>query len=587
MIVQGAGQRLRSAFLPRVRFPGVAASRVGRGWIGLFCAHPPRGPHVMSSRIWLVASMLMMFSVGEVQALPVAHEHTATEHLGSVHFKTSCNAQAQPRFDRAVALMHSFQFGRAMDGFRSALAADPGCAIAYWGIALSDWSNPFAGFKSPAQLAQGLQAVNLGRAAAARTPRERDYIEAVARLYSDTARLDQRSRALAYEAAMEQVATDYPEDTEAAIFHALALAATADPADKTHARQLKAGSILEQLFARYPDHPGLAHYIIHAYDEPTLASRAAEAARRYAQIAPSTPHALHMPSHTFTRTGDWQASIDANLASASAARTAGQPADELHASDYMVYAYLQAAQDRAAKLWMDRAADAFSRFDPAAATGAAPASAAYFAHAAIPARYCLERRDWACAERLAPLPSRFPFADAITYFARGLGAAHADDKETARAAIGSLEDIHEALAKAGEAYWAGQIDIQRREVAATLALAQGDVAGALSGMRAAAELEDNTELSSITPGPMVPARELLGEMLLGLRQPADALEEFELSLAQEPNRFWSLYGAAAAARMAGNDSVAHAYFQKLLAVGQRADHPERRQLAEAREEVRH
>jgi hypothetical protein len=543
----------------------------------------------MRCRIWLFSFVLTMLAVSEAQAWLAVNDHAPLERLGSVRFETSCKSEAQPRFDRAVALMHSFQFGRAIEGFRYTLAVDPHCAIAYWGIALSSWSNPFGDFKSPAQLAQGLDAVNQGRAAAAATTtkRERAYIEAVAQLYTNTVGHNQRSRTLAYEAAMERVAKAYPEDTEAAIFYALALAAAADPTDKTYAKQLKAGAILERLFAKYPNHPGLAHYIIHAYDEPALASRAGEAARRYGQIAPSTPHALHMPSHTFTRIGDWQASIDTNLASAAAARAAGQPADELHASDYMVYAYLQTGQDRAAKRWVDSAAETFLRFDPAAANGAAPASAAYFARAAIPARYCLERQDWVGAAKLASLPSRFLFADAITYFARGLGAAHLGDEVQARAAIGSLEQIHERLAKMGEPYWAGQIDIQRREVAATLALAQGDTAGALAGMRVAAGLEDKSALSSVTPGPLVPAREMLGEMLLSVNEPADALKEFRASLAQQPNRFWSLYGAAEAAKMAGDVPAARAYFQKFLVVAQRADRPGRRQLAEAIEETRH
>ena len=539
----------------------------------------------MTCRIWLLALVLTIPATSIAQSRPAMHEHAALERLGSVHFATSCNSDAQPRFDRAVALMHSFQFGRAIEGFRSALAVDSGCAIAYWGIALSSWSNPFAGFKSPAQLAQGLQAVNQGRAAAAKTKRERAYIEAVAQLYTDTRHRDQPTRARAYEVGMAQVAKAYPEDTEATIFYALALAAAADPSDKTYAKQLKAGAILERLFAKYPDHPGLAHYIIHAYDEPALAWRAAEAARRYGQIAPSTPHALHMPSHTFTRIGEWQASIDTNLASASAARAADQPADELHASDYMVYAYLQTGQDLAAKRWVDTAAATFSRFDPARATGAAPASAAYFARAAIPARYCLERRDWACASRLAPLPSPFPFADAITYFARGLGAAHAGDQVGAHAAIASLDQIHDKLAGMGEDYWAGQVDIQRRAVVATLAFAQGHVADALAGMRAAAELEDNAGLSSVTPGPLLPAREMLGGMLLSLKQPGDALKEFEAALAQEPNRFWSLYGAARAEKMAGDKRAARTYFRKLLVVARRADRPGRRELAEAQEET--
>jgi len=534
----------------------------------------------------LLASVLMMPAIAGAQGHPAPHDHAAMERLGSVRFETSCAAAIQPQFDRAVALMHSFQFGRAIDGYHGVLAADPGCAMAYWRIALSSWSNPFAGFKSPAQLKQGLDAVNQARAASPKTRRERDYIEAVALLYTDPEHLGQQARLLAYERAMERLARDYPQDSEASIFYALALAAAADPADPTHAQQLKAGAILERLFARYPDHPGLAHYIIHAYDDPALAARAAEAARRYGEIAPSTPHALHMPSHTFTRIGDWQASIQANLASAAAARAAGQPADELHASDYLVYAYLQTGQDEAAKQLVAASAQVFARFDPANATGAAPASAAYFAHAAIPARYYLERRDWAGAAKLEPLPSKFPFADAITWFARGLGAAHLHDGATARAAIASLDGIHEALAKTGETYWANQIDIQRRAVAATLALAEGHPADALTGMRAAADMEGKTEQSSVTPGPLMPAREMLGEMLLGLDRPTDAFQAFETSLTQQPNRFWSFVGAAEAARAADDVPTARSYFRKLTAIAPHADQPGRPQLTEAREGAR-
>ncbi len=540
----------------------------------------------MTSRMWLLALVLVVPAAGRAKVQPAVHDHAAIERLGTVHFATSCSREAQPGFDRAVALMHSFQFGRAIEGFHAALAVDGDCAIAYWGIALSSWSNPFAGFKSPVQLAQGLQAVQDGRKASAKTPRERAYIDAVAQLYTDTQRRDQSTRAFAYEVAMAQVVKAYPEDNEANIFYALALAAAADPSDKTYAKQLKAGAILERLFAQYPDHPGLAHYIIHAYDEPALASRAREAARRYSQIAPSTPHALHMPSHTFTRTGEWQASIDTNLASVAAARAAGQAADELHASDYLVYAYLQTGQDAVAKHWVKTAAETFSRFDPAAATGAAPASAAYFARAAIPARYCLERHDWACAARLEPVPSPFPFADATTYFARGLGAANQGDEVGTHAAMASLDHLHDTLAAMGENYWVSQLDIQRRAVAATLLLAQGNGSGALAGMGVAAALEDKTEMSSVTPGPLVPARELLAGMLLSLKQPGDALREYKAALTHAPNRFWSLDGAAQAARMAGDAAAAHVYFQKLLVVAQRADRPGRQALVEARGEVR-
>ena len=531
---------------------------------------------------WLMLIALLAPGLGFAQA----HDHASPENLGKVQFSTSCSRAAQPQFDRAVALMHSFQFARAIEAFNAILATDPSCAIAYWGIALSNWGNPFAaGLKPQAQLEKGLKAVEQARAAGAKTERERAYLEAVAHLFTDTANTDQRSRVLAYESAMATVSAAYPEDTEAAIFYALALAAAADPADKTYARQLKAGKILEDLFVQYPNHPGLAHYIIHTYDFPPLAARAVGAARRYHEIAPSAPHALHMPSHTFTRVGYWQDSIDTNTAAAAAAHSEGQTADELHASDYMVYAYLQTAQDRATQRLVESSVEVFSRFDPTVLLGAAPPSAAYFARAAIPARYCLERHAWADAAKLEPRPSPFPPADAITYFARGLGAAHLKDGATARSAIGSLEQIRDKL-KMKEGYWANQVEIQRQEVSAWLAFAEGDPQGGLAGMRAAAELEDGTEKSAITPGPLTPARELLGELLLELKRPAEALKEFEATLAKEPNRFRTLYGAAEAAKLAGDRQKAQTYFRELLKVAEHGDKPGRQELAEARSESR-
>ena len=517
-----------------------------------------------------------------------ADHHTSFEHLGTVAFSTSCDKAGQPQFNRAVALMHSFEFAHAIEAFNSVLEKDPSCAISYWGIALSNWGNPFAaGLKAQTQLEKGLKAVQSGRAAAAKTERERAYIEAVALLFTDTAKIDQRSRVVAYESAMSALSAAYPEDTEAAIFYALALAAAADPADKTYARQLKAGAMLERLFAQYPDHPGLAHYIIHAYDVPPLAARAVEAARRYGQIAPSAPHALHMPSHTFTRVGYWQDSINANMAAAASAKSEGQTGEELHASDYMVYAYLQTAQDRAAQRLVESSTEIFSRFDPKVLiSGAAPPVAAYFAHAAIPARYCLERRSWADAAKLEPYPSPFPHTDAITYFARGLGAAHLKDGDTARLAISSLEQLRDKLSSMKEVYWANQVEIQRQEVSAWLAFAQGDRQSALAAMRAAAEREDGTEKNAVTPGPLTPAREQLGEMLLELKLPSQALKEFEATLTKEPNRFRALYGAAEAAKLAGNRDAAQAHFRELLKVAERADKPGRQELAEARTELK-
>jgi hypothetical protein len=484
--------------------------------------------------------------------------------------------------------MHSFQFARAIEAFQATLVIDPSCSMAYWGIALSSWGNPFAsGLKSQAQLEQGLKAVTQARAANPKTARERGYVEAVAHLFTDTANTDQRSRVLAYESAMAAVSGAYPEDNEAAIFYALALAGAADPADKTYAKQLKAGAILEGLYAQYPDHPGLAHYIIHAYDVPSLAARAAGAAQHYSEIAPSTPHALHMPSHTFTRLGDWQASIDANIASAAAARSASQPVDELHACDYLVYAYLQTAQDEAARRVVESSVQIFSRFDPGVFIGGAGSPAtAYFAHAAIPARYALERRAWADAARLEPSPSPFPHTEAITYFARGLGATHLKDHATTRSAIYSLEQSRDKLTRMKEDYCTNQVEIQRQEVVAWLAFAEGKPRDAVAGMRAAAEMEDKTEKSAVTPGPLAPARELLGELLLELKRPSEALREFESTLIKEHNRFRSLYGAAEAAKLNGDRQTAQIYFQKLLKVAERADQTGRPELAEAHSEVR-
>ena len=529
--------------------------------------------------LFLIVLVLVPSPVGLAQA----HQPGSTEKLGSVNFTTSCTSAVQPQFNRAVALMHSFQFAGAIESFHSILMSDPSCSMAWWGIALSSWGNPFAtGLKPQAQLDQGLKAVMQARAANPKTARERAYVEAVSRLYTDTANTDQRSRVQAYESAMAAVSAAYPDDTEAAIFYALALAAAADPADKTYARQLKAGAILESLYVQYPDHPGLAHYIIHAYDVPPLAARAAGAALHYSEIAPSTPHALHMPSHTFTRLGEWQASIDANIASAAAARSGGQPAEELHASDYLVYAYLQTAQDAAALQVVQSAVEIFARYDPGVLIeGAASPAAAYFAHAAIPARYALERRAWAEAARLEPTPSPFPHTDAITYFARGLGAAHGKDRDAARSAIASLEQSRDKLNTMKEAYGANQVEIQRQEVAAWLAFAEGKSLDALAGMRAAAELEDKTEKSAVTPGPLAPARELLGELLLELKRPAEALKEFESTLIKEPNRFRSLYGAAESAKRNGDRQTAHIYFQKLMKVAERADQGRRPELIEA------
>jgi hypothetical protein len=529
-----------------------------------------------------VLRFVEMLALVALSPLPRLHQHPGPS-LGTVRFATSCNASAQTEFNRAAALLHSFGFAQALDGFRAVLRADPRCAMAYWGIALTAWGNPFAaGIKPPAQIRRGLEAVKSARALGTATEREGRYIAAAARLFEHADSVDQRSRLLAYRAAMAELVAQEPSDTEAVIFHALAVAISADPMDKTFADQLAAGAALERLFARLPDHPGLAHYIIHSYDVPALADRALVAARRYSEIAPTVSHALHMPSHTYTRVGDWQRSIVANVASAGAARREGAVAEELHAADYRIYAYLQTGQDRAARRIVAALPALARRMDPNAIGTGAPPAAGYFAIAAIPARYALERGAWAEAARLQLAPSPVPFADALTHFARALGAARAGDTAAAQTSLAALLRTRDLLAQRKESYWSEQVEIQRVAATAWLAFAAGRQAEALEEMRTAADREAATEKNAMTPGPLAPARELFGEMLLASGRPAEALAAFQATLQHEPNRFRAIAGAAGAARAVGDSVTARKYRRLLLSLASRADRPGRPELVEAR-----
>jgi len=521
--------------------------------------------------------------LGCASGLAQDHDHGTTEKLGTVHFSTSCKAEAQTEFDRSVALLHSFQFSRAIQGFKATLTSDSSCGIAYWGIALSQWSNPFgAGLKDKLQLEAGRASAELAQKTGSPTPRERAYIDAVSNLYHDFENVPQHARLIAYRDAMSDVASRYPDDHEAQIFYALAIAASEDLADKTYAGRLKAGLILEKLFQEEPEHPGLAHYIIHTYDVTPLAGRALVAARRYAEIAPDAPHALHMPSHTFTRTGYWQESIATNIAAAASAKREGQTAEELHASDYEIYAYLQTGQDEAAKKIVESLPEIQSRFDPKTVIGGAGGpSTGYFAVSAIPARFALERGDWKQASQLVAHETPFPYTEAMTWFARGLGSARLGEAKPAVEAAAALNKIHDQLVKAGENYWALQVEIQQREIEAWATMAQGGKPEALRKMEAAAQLEDGTEKSAITPGPIAPARELLGEMLLLANQTDAALAQFETTMKKEPGRFRALYGAAKAAQLAGRKEDSRRYFNELLKVCEQGDRPGRIELQQA------
>jgi hypothetical protein len=538
------------------------------------------------ARVMTIAVTLCSVAADSAGQQVEQHAHTAPA-VGTVHFATSCAPSVQAEFDRGVALLHSFWFSAAIESFNTVRTGDPRCVMAQWGIAMSWWGNPFGGFRSAQALAAGLAATDAAIASGLGTDREKAYVAAVDRLFRDAGTVDQRTRALAYEKAMETLAAKYADDVEARIFYALALDQTALPTDKTYANQLKAAGILEAEFKLQPAHPGIAHYIIHSFDVAALAPRALDAARRYAMLAPDAAHALHMPSHTFTRVGAWQESIDTNLASAAAARKDNATAEELHALDYQAYAYLQTAQDRAARRTVDGIVALGPKMVAAVGAGnAAPPTAGFYALAAIPARYALEREAWVEAAALTPGQSPFGWTDAVTHFARAIGAARSGNVAAARRDVDRLTELRDSVKLTNDAYWTEQVEIQRRGATAWVRLAEGDSTGAVTLMREAADREDATEKAAVTPGPIKPARELLGDMLLQLKRPAEALAEYERTLKREPNRFRATYGAARAAAAAGQQQMASAYYATLLQIAQGADQPGRTELTEARRSVR-
>jgi tetratricopeptide (TPR) repeat protein len=496
------------------------------------------------------------------------------EKLGTVVFPVSCSSAASQQFARAVALLHSFWYEEAVKAFTEVTVTDPSCAMGFWGVAMSMyyplWYPP-----SEATLKSGLAALDRAEAVGAKTQRERDYLAAIEAFYRDWDKSDHRGRTLAYEKAMERVYARYPDDREAAVFYALALNATAPPTDKTYANQLKAGAILEKVLVEQPNHPGVAHYIIHTYDSVAFASRALPAARSYAKIAPSAPHALHMPGHIFTRLGLWQESIDSNRMSADSgvaysAKTGADGAwdQTLHSLDYLVYAYLQTGRDIAAK----RVAD-----DVATIRKAYPESLpAAYAFAAIPARVALEQRRWPEAATLTLSPStfpwnRFPWGEGIIVFSRALGMARGGDVSGAQKEVDKLASLRDSLVQAKNKYWADQVEVQHRAASALVLRAQGKDQEALNLLRSAADFEGLMDKHPVTPAAVVPARELLGDLLLELNQPKEALQEFEGTLAAEPNRYRSLSGAARAAELSGDTGKARALYAKLVALCDRAD----------------
>jgi Tfp pilus assembly protein PilF len=523
---------------------------------------------------------LILFASALALAPAVQDTHQRHEpQLGQVVFETSCSAGANALFQRALGWLHSFEYEQAARTFAEAAAADPRCAIAHWGIAMS-YYHPLWAPPSAAELEGARSALANARGAGAASERERAYIAAIEIFYRDSGRLDHRTRVQAYSAAMEQLHRRYPQDQEAAIFYALSLiaAGTMDQ-DPAFARENEAGAILNSVLANAPDHPGVTHYLIHSFDYPPLAELALPAARRYANIAPASPHAQHMPSHIFVRLGLWEEAIQSNLASEAASRAfataQGLPdssSERLHAMDYLAYSYLQTGQDgNAERVLADL--NAIRRADP-------PIFTVAFAATAIPARLALERRQWeraatlelqAHVRQLAPL-ANFRWGEAHILFARAIGAARTGRIAAAREEVAKLREIEQALTIPPGTYdWRTQVAIERQIAEAWVAHVEGRSEDAVRLMRAAGDLDDATEKHPVTPGAILPAREQLGELLLELGRPAAALHEYEASLRRAPRRLAGLYGAARAARLAGDAAKARDYYTQMVQVTENGD----------------
>jgi len=517
-------------------------------------------------------------------ALALATSALATagrgQDLGRVHFQTSCTPAAQEKFDRGVALVHSFFYPDSVKAFTEAATADPQCAIAYWGVAISHRPNPLVLPLSAAALKSGFEAVQKGKTIPAKTEREREWLAAIELYYKDYDKVDQTTRGLAYERAMDQLMQKYPDDVEAAIFYALALNETALPSDKTYAKQLKAGAILEKIAQTLPEHPGVLHYIIHSYDYAPLARRGINAANRYAKVAPAAPHARHMPAHIYSMVGMWPESVASNASSLVAAREqaartwpgAAHPA-EPHMLDFTEYALLQVGQER-------RATEVLAQSNAIKKLGF-EYLVGYTGLAAVPARFALERQAWKEAATLEPRDSQFPQAEAITYFARALGSARAGDIAAGEQGVAKLKELRATLEKVNQSCWAEQVEIQILCVSAWIAQAKGQSAEALKFMRAAADLEDGSEKHVAMENRLYPMRELVGDLLLVQQQPVQALKEYEASNEVTPNRLRGLYGAAKAAEASNQQDKARTYFRKLVELTNNAD-TERPEIREAK-----
>ena len=527
-------------------------------------------------KLALAVAPLFAFAV----AGAFAHDgKPGSEKLGQVMFKTSCSPQAQKEFERALGMLHSFWFPETIRAFSAIPQTDASCAIAYWGLAVSIRPNPLVGPFDAAALKRGLEAVEKGESIGAKTQRERDWLAAIKEFYKDYETVDQDTRTANYEKAMAALAKKYPNDVEAKIFHALALNEVFD--HKNMAPLQQAIKILEPLDKKYPDHPGIAHYLIHSYDFAPLAKRGIPAANKYAKIAPSAPHAQHMPSHIYTMVGMWKESIEANQKSnvvsreyAIAAKLDGVLVGVPHANDFMQYAHLQLGQDAKARELIAETAQITKVLGPV--------HAGQMARAAVPARYYLERQDWKGAAQLQPLGTPFPAAEAIIHYARAVGAARSGDTASAQRDIEKLNELRAQIEKAKQTYWAEQVEIQVLSAQGWLAEAEGKTADALKFLRAAADLEDSSEKHVAMENRLYPMREQLADLLRQQGRNADALKEYQASMKNTPHRLRGYYGAAKAAEAAGNAKQAAGYYQSLARLTKDGD-GERAELRELKE----
>jgi hypothetical protein len=491
------------------------------------------------SHLWRI--LLTLLFIVPVSSAQETHSHSAPEKLGKVSFPTSCTPAVQEQFDRGVALLHSFAYAAAENAFQAVAEQDSRCAMAHWGMAMAYYHQLWEPHISPATISIAQKEIQRAQQIGAGSERERQFISALALIYQDAATVPYSTRALNYEHAMSDLASANRKDVEAQVFYALALLANASPADKTHAKQKQVADLLEPLDRTYPQHPGIPHYLIHAYDNAELAPRGLPAARAYAQIAPSAPHALHMPSHIFTRLGLWGDSITSNLAAKEAARQQGDTGEELHAMDYLVYAYLQSGRD-------NEAAQVIQQLKNMPQLNAGDFKMSY-ASTAMPVRYAVERGQWADAAGIIPPTGAPPHVVAVAVWARGLGLARSGRAAEARTEIDRLRQIEEQLRTSGNDYWATQVGILRREVMAWSAQADKKPDEAAALMRTAADEEDGIEKLPVTPGPIVPAREQLGYLLLEQNHPGPALKEFQTALVNAPGRRGALQGSARAAEL--------------------------------------